>query len=445
MGSVGFGSLGPSGSGIDVQAFVEQVLFVERAPVRLWETQRTKLDAQAAAIRDINSKLGALQDAVNALRDLAGQFNSKLAKSSSADVLTAAADTTATAATHQIAVSSLATTSSYYSSQLADESTAFGTGSFDLQIGSGAPTTITVDGTNNTLDGIAAHINGLDLGVAASVITDANGARLSLVGKISGSPGDLTISNNTSGLTFTKAVTGTNASLTVNGVPVTSSTNSVSSVVAGVTFELLSISATTVTVTVKPDPGKAREAVDEFVTTYNAVVQSINAQFTYNSATNSAPPLFGDSSLRILQERVLTSATYSITGNDDFVNLGTIGINMLDDGTLSVDGTKFNSAFASNFANVQALFQSTSPAGIGQNFASTLDSLTDSIDGLLNVSLKGISESQNSLTQQISAFNVRLEYRRTALNEQFSRVDGLLRELPTLLAQIQNQLATLPK
>ena len=234
MGSVSFGSVGGSGSGIDVLGFVNQVLFAERAPVRLLETQQVLLDAQSSALSDINTKLSDLKDAINALKDLSGKFNTKITASSDTSVLTATADASATAATHSITVSALATTSSYYSSQLADGSTTFATGSFDLQIGTGSPTTITVDATNDTLDDLATHINSLALGVTASVITDADGARLSILSDASGVPGDLTISNNTTGLTFTKAATGTNASLTVNNVPINSTSNTVSGSGVGV-------------------------------------------------------------------------------------------------------------------------------------------------------------------------------------------------------------------
>ncbi len=139
--SFGFsGVSSSSGSGIDVAAFVEQILFAERAPARLLETQKKLFDSQASALRDINSKLLTLKDKINALKDASGKFNSKSAVSSATAVLTVAADATALTATHLVTVTSLATTSSYYSSQLTNGSTTFATGSFNLQIGTGTPT-----------------------------------------------------------------------------------------------------------------------------------------------------------------------------------------------------------------------------------------------------------------------------------------------------------------
>ena len=443
MGSVNFGSVGGSGSGIDVLGFVNQVLFAERAPVRMLETQQVLLDAQSSALSDINTKLNDLKTAINALKDLSGKFNSKITASSDTGVLTAAADASAATATHSITVSALATTSSYYSTQLADGSTTFSTGTFDLQVGTGSTTTITVDATNDTLDDLATHINNLALGVTASVITDADGARLSILSDESGAPGDLTISSNTTGLAFTKAASGTNASLTVNNVPISSTSNTVSGVIAGVTLSLTATTASAVTVTVQPDTTQAREAIDDYVDSYNAVLTAINAQFTYDVENDSVPPLGGDSSLRLVQTQILTASVYSITGNNGLVNLGSIGVNTQDDGTLLVDGSKLDGYLSTNFTDVQNLFQSQSPAGFAENFSTEIIALTDSIEGPLHVALKGITNSKSSITDQIEAFEVRLEFRQQSLLEEFSRVDTLLRSFPVIMAQIQSQLGSL--
>jgi flagellar hook-associated protein 2 len=444
MSTISFGSTALSnGSGIDVQSIVNQLLFVERAPARSWETQRTLLNSQASAARDINSKLLDLQSKLNALKDLAGKFNSHTAASSDPTTVSASADPTAASASHSITISSLAATSSYYSAQLADSSTIFATGSFDISIGGSAPTTITVDSTHNTLDGLAAAVNDLNIGVRASIITDANGSRLSLVSSSSGAAGDLAISNNSTGLSFTKAATGKNAELTVDGVPVSSATNSVNTAVAGVTFNLLSISVSAVSVTVQPDTSKAREAATDFVTSFNAVVQSINAQFSANPSSGQVPPLFADGSLRLVQDQILASATYSIAGNNGITTLGAIGISMQNDGTLSVDGARLDNALSSSYAEIQNLFQSQSPAGFARNFSTQLTTLTDSLSGTLNLALKGIAENQAALTNQISDFDTRLEARRQQLSDQYSRIDAQLRQLPLIQAQIQAQLGSL--
>jgi len=92
---------------------------------------------------------------------------------------------------------------------------------------------VTIGSTDNTLNGLSAAINAQNLGVTASVITDANGARLALVSNTPGSAGGITVSGNTTGLTFNLAASGSNASLTVDGVPVNSASNTVAGVIPG--------------------------------------------------------------------------------------------------------------------------------------------------------------------------------------------------------------------
>ena len=104
---------------------------------------------------------------------------------------------------HTIVVNNLATSSSsYYSDPVANSTTPLAAGTFTIQVGSQPATTITIDATNNTLDGLAAAITNANLGVTASVVNDSNGARLAIVSNTSGAASDLTINNVSSGLSF---------------------------------------------------------------------------------------------------------------------------------------------------------------------------------------------------------------------------------------------------
>ena len=106
-------------------------------------------------------------------------------------------------------------------------------------MGSEPATTITIDDTNNTLDGLAAAITKPNIGVTASVVNDSSGARLAIVSNTSGAASDLTINNAGSSLSFTKGATGTDASLTVDGVPISSASNTIANSVAGLTLNLV--------------------------------------------------------------------------------------------------------------------------------------------------------------------------------------------------------------
>jgi flagellar hook-associated protein 2 len=430
------------GQGIDVNQFVQLALAADNARITQFQSQQTNLGAKAKALTQITGDLTALQAAAFALNDPLGTLNGQTATSSNATALSATATSTATPAVHTITVSSLATTSSQYTNALATSSTTLGTGSFQIQVGSGAPATIAVSSTNNTLDGIAAAINNQSVGVLASVITDANGARLSLVSQTTGAPGDVTVSGNTTGLTFTKAVTGSNASLVVDGVPISTTSNVVSGVINGVTLNLTSAAPTTpVTVTVTPDATKATTAVNTFVSAYNTAIKDISAQFQVNPDGSGGGALEADGSLREAQSALLGATSYAISGNNGFVNLSTIGVNLANDGTLSVDQSKLSSALSSNSSNVQSLFQATT-TGFAGHLSTVLTSLVDPASGVLGLDTLGIAQTAQSLGQKISDLQAALIVKQQNLNLVYSQVNTTLQSLPLLQSQLAQQLAT---
>jgi flagellar hook-associated protein 2 len=315
------------------------------------------------------------------------------------------------------------------------------TGSFQLQVGSNAPVTITVDSTNDTLNELAASINNQGLGVTASVVNDANGARLAIVSNQTGAPGNLTVSNNTTGLTFTQAVAGTNASLTVDGIPISSTTDTVAGVIPGVTLNLISAAQSSpVTLTVGTDTTAASNAINSFVSAYNQAINDINAQFAVNSDGSGVQPLEADGSLQDAQAQLLSAVAYSVSGNNGAVNLASLGINVNDDGTLSVDSGTLQSALENNYAAVQNFFQNTT-TGFAQNLDNVLNGLNQAGTGSLTLDLAGINQTQQDLTDQINDLNSSIAQQQQTLTQTYSQVNVTLQELPLLIQQVNAQLA----
>ncbi len=427
----------------NAQAYVQAIIQAESGPEQLMQQQVSVLSSQASALSTISSQLSALQTAVLALNDFQGALAAQKATSSNTGVATVTAGAGATSGTHSLTVSTLATTSSEYTNTLANGTTTFTTGSFSVAVGSNSPTVINVTSSNNTLNGLAASINSAGAGVTASVITDSSGARLSLVSNTTGAPGDLTISSNTTGLTFTKAVTGTNASYTLDGIALNSTSNSITGALAGVTLNLAGTTASPVTITVAPDTSQATTAIQNFVSAYNTVIQSLNQQFTYDPTTQSTGPLGTDQIVMQLQQSVLGDASYSISGNSGYTNLASIGINMNADGTLAVDSGQLSAAMAANYSAVQNLFQQVSPTGFAQNFTNDLTNLT-STTGPVAEDQQGISQQTSDLNQQIADFQANLNAQEQQLMQVYSQVAVTIGSLPGLLSQTQSELAKLP-
>ncbi len=430
------------GTGINVQQFVQFALANQQANITALQNQQTSITGQTAALSTISAEVNNLGTAAAALSDPLGALSAEVANSSNSSIVGATASSTATPGAHTVTVNSLATTSSYYTGLLQSSSTTITPGSFQIQVGSGSPITITVDSTNNTLSQLASTINNKGAGVSASVIQDANGYRLAVVSSSSGAPGDITVSGNTTSLNFTKAVTGTNASLVVDGIPISSATNTVSNVINGVTLSLGSPSPNTpVSVNVSPDTTQVTTAINNFVTAYNKVISDVNSQFKVSSDGSGGGVLESDNSLRDVQSQLLAAISYSIPGNGGLVNLASIGVNLNNDGTLSVDNGALASALSSNFSGVQNLLQNTTN-GFSQNVSKVVSSITQSGTGILSIDSQSLTNTSVSLGQQVSDLQAALAIQQANLTTVYAQVNATLQELPLLQSQISQQLSS---
>ena len=431
-----------SGSGIDVQSTVDQLMSLQKAPLTHMQRQQTNLTSQTSALTDIQRRLQSLENVVQSLGDYTGSVAARTAMSSQSSAISATATSAAVISQHQISVDHMASRSSWYSKPLSG-SASLPAGSFTLQLGSKPTVTINVS-NGDSLQTVANNINAKNAGITANVISDANGSRLTLISNDTGTSNEIAVSADSVSLGFQESSSAKNASLTVDGVQIDSASNTISTVIPGVTLSLTGSTTGTATLTVAADSSQAEQAVNSFVSAYNSAIQAISAQFTYDPISKTAGPLSGDSSLRTIQETLLGSLSYSMSNNNGIASLVSLGVNMQDDGTLSVDSGKLESALASNYSAVQNFFQSTTPQGFSQTLNATLKGMLDSSKGAVTVDLRGISDTNTSLQNQIDDMNTRLDTEEQSLLLQFEQVDALLRSYPTTMDQISAVLASLP-
>jgi flagellar hook-associated protein 2 len=449
-------SLNPSsllnGTGIDVSSLVSQVLATQTAGLQQLQQQQTDLQTQASLLTGINGALSNLSSAVNALTDVLGPLSAVSAQSSQTSVLTASAQSTAVPGTHTLVVSTLASQSTLYTDSVADANTSIlpaNAASADIQFQGGGANGPTRDipisaGSNDTLNSLVSYINAQNWGVTATTLTDATGSRLAIYGNTPGSTGALAITSNTSSLAFNPPVGGTDANFTVDGIPFSSTSNTVSGAIPGVTLNLLgAYPGVQVQVSVAPDTNQVAQAVTNFVSAYNAIIGDINQQFTVNATTNNEGPLGGDSSLRSLQSSLLNDSTYSV-GSGAVASLDSLGITTNDDGTLSVNSSQLNSAISSNPSQVLNFFQNSSGTGFANNFAADLQNLTDPTQGVISLDLTENSTKQQDLSNSIADVQDRLSAQQTQLQTEFSQVNALLEAFPSQLQAVQVELGIAP-
>ena len=446
MGTVGISFGSPTaGTGFNVSDTVSQIVANLQNVEAPWKSQLANLQSQDTAISSLGSLLSTLSNDVSQFTDFEGVLSQKEGSSSDTSVLAlTSASSSAVAGTHTIVVNSLAATSSGYLDEIANSSDTL-TGSISIKVGSGAAHTITLDSGDNTLSDLAAAINSAGIGVTAGIISDTNGSRLSLVSGTSGTAGDLTVtsaitdSSTSTALDFNNAVSGANASLIVDGINVSSASNTVSTVIPGVTFQLLATSPVTngtpenIQVQIVNDTASVTSSLDQFVSDYNSVVSAINAQEA-NTSSGTAAPLFGTPTLTLLQEQILGSIN-SENSQGDIGSITQLGITVNDDGTISLDSATLNNELNSDYSGVVSFFQNPNSWGI--YFSNTLNNLgTSNVTGTLALALSSDSATESTLNQNISTENLLISSQQISLTEELTSADETLQAIPSNLDNI---------
>ncbi|HUN90340.1 MAG TPA: flagellar filament capping protein FliD [Terriglobales bacterium] len=434
-----------SSGGFDVQSLADAMIQADQAPEQTWQTQLQTAQSQASALQALSTDLSNLSDDANSLNDYTGAFSSRSVTSSNSSVVTASATTGAAIGEHSVTVTNLASKASYYSNtQVATGDTALTTGgTLSIKVGNG--TTQTIDLSQyNTLNKIAAQINKLSIGATASVINDSSGSVLSLVGNNTGTANDVTLSTTTgAALSFTQTSSGKDANFSIDGIPLTSATNTVTGIISGVSFQLAGQSSSAVDVSVSADTGATSQAIGSFVSDYNTLISALNSQFTFDTSRNSAGPLADDSVVQQLQQQLLQAISGSTSSSGSITGLSSLGITMNDDGTLSLDSSILNNALSSNFSDVQNFLQNTGN-GFASNLSDLLTSLTDPTNGPISVDLKGINATETSLNDSINNMNANMAILRQQLVDQLTQASNALQELPLEEEQIAADLGQLP-
>ena len=234
---------------------------------------------------------------------------------------------------------------------------------------------VTIDSTDNSLQGIATAINKANIGVSASIINDGSGTpyRLVLSSNSTGADSSMKISvSGDSALSnllsedpagtqnLTQSVAAQNTNLTVNGIAISSPNNTVSEAIQGVTLNVSQTGSTSITVA--QNTTTLQSAVSSFVTAYNTLNSTLNAATAYNSTTKTGAILLGDPGLLTVQTGLRQVLSGAISGlNLNMNSLAQLGITFngtggQSDGSISLNTATLQSALASNPNGVAAVF-----------------------------------------------------------------------------------------
>lgn len=392
------------GSGLLTSDLVEDIIAAEREATDLrLGAKRAEFEAKISAFGSLQSQLATLDSASSQLAS-SGSLLLNSVTSTDESVVTATVNSTATPGIHTVDITSTARAHTLTSIRFDSADSVVGDGTLDFRFGtttfSGgaydtfsenealATASITIDSSNNTLDGVRDAINAANVGVTASVVDDGQGFLLVLKSDQTGADYSMEITvteGGTAGLSalafnagaavegtnFTQSVAASDAVLTVDGIPITRETNTVSGVIEGLTFNLLADSdGSEVTVSVQQDTEAITSNLQSFIDAYNSVKSLADELSAYDTENNIAGLLTGDSTIRsvLSQMRRFIGESIPDVSSSSIRALIDIGISTNQDlgFQLQLDSTKFQSALAANPDDVLALLASQSRASDSQ-------------------------------------------------------------------------------
>lgn len=384
------------GSGLDVNGLISKLMALEQQPLARLDRQEADHQAKISAYGSLKGALSSFQNAVKTLSapEKFSAMKASVAKSTAnTDIATIAASGTAIAGNYSLEVTTLAQSHKLKSGTFTALTSTVGTGTITFEFGtySGgvftpngdkAAKTLTVDSSNNTLSGIRDAINAAGAGVSANIVNDGTGYRLVFSSTDSGAENSLKITTddddltdtNTSGLSqlaydpeavvgsgknLTETVAAQNAVFLLDGVSISSATNTVTDAIEGATLTLLAVTASATTISVSRDVSGVKTSIDAFVKAFNDVKKTIKDLSAYNTETKKASVLTGDTALRgvdsLLRETLNTALRYAGGG---LTTLSEVGISFQKDGTLAFDSAKLQTAFDDTTKDVSTLFAS---------------------------------------------------------------------------------------
>lgn len=446
------------GSGLDLESILESLEESKTATLLTpITTQEASVEAEISAYGTLTSSLNALQTAAEALAD--ASLYQSLSTSLSGSGVSVSTTSSAVAGSYSIEVSQLAQAQSLATDGIADTSTTLGTGTLTLQSGSGTAISITLGSSNNTLAGLRDAINAAGGGITATIVSDGSASpyRLVLTSSSTGTDAEMTVSYSSSDSSdlasslfgyadgagsMTETVAAKNAELTINGISVTSQSNTVKDALQGVTLNLTATGASQ-TLKVERDTDKILKAITAFVDAYNDFASTVDDLTAYDADSATGGELLGDSTTRRISTE-LASDIYSSVGSGTFSYLSQLGITLQSDGTLSIDEDTLQSALDDNIDAVTQFFiGSDGKSGFISRITEDLDSYLDEDTGLITAKTDSLESKLDRLEERYEQKQALIDSEMERWREQFTQLDTLISTLNSTADYLTTQFEAL--
>lgn len=465
------------GSGIDAASIMTKLMALEAQPLNRLKEQADTYNTKLSNIGKLQAHMAALRDKANALVAPSLWTGTK-ATVSDASALKASTGPATPPGSYSVLVNRLATGQTLASGSFAASNTAPGAGTLQIEIGSydaanlftpkagASPLAISV-AADDTLASIRDKINNAGGTVVAGIVNDASGARLTLRSRETGAESAFRVSateaiddgvpdTGLSALAYDAAVasspmrrtsTAANADVSINGIAISTATNTLDNVVDGLTLTLSKEGPTPVVVDVANDLDAVKTAINDFVNAFNTAASFIRAQTAYNAESKTGGPMQSDQGVLALQSQLRGVINEASSASGVFGRLSDIGIVLKTDGTLETKATKLDGALV-NLSETRKLLATDGADSAGSGFARRFKRLADAalgVQGLFDVRTSSLRQQLDRNGKSQDKMQDRLDSVQARLQRQYTALDTTMAQLNTLSSYMSQQIAAFSK
>lgn len=423
---------------------VETIIEAERIPIKTQEAAREKAQSKLKLVQDLETKFTDIDKSLNQLVNTKGFLNNKLT-SGDPNVLTGTTDPeNPVTGSWNVEVMQLPQKAAAITNGFPDkDTTEVGVGYLKFDTPDG-PKDVYINGKNSTLDGVVRAINGSNVGVRASIITDRtdkqNPYKLMITGLATGDEKQVSFPtvymlDGDQDLLFEQTKEALNGKVKIDGFEFEVSENTIKDLIPGLTLELKQAApGREITINVKEDFEVIVGRVDEFVKATNGVLAFIQQQNALNEKSDTTKTLGGDGILRSIENRIRNLVQAPMLGVTGSVKrLSEVGIEFQRNGVLQLDRKKLDAILSRNARDVGTFLAGD---GFTTGFIPTLKR---EISNFTNQAYGPLANRKQGLQTKIDSINKSIENKERALTRREETLRRQFASLEEKMTKLQQQ------
>lgn len=472
------------GSMLDANTIISKLMGIERIPLGKLQKTAASMQTTLSTYGQLKSQVSSLQDSLGPLLQ-ASSYKLISAENSDPTAVSSKVSGDAVPGTYTVAVTAMASAQTNVSAkgQFNKASDPVAAGKITIDIGTwstdpdkpgftaapeSTPATIVIDAKSNpTLASLRDSINAAKIGVSASIVTDASGARLALTSTATGAqngfrirteapdesgsdtPGTTDLSwlnydptQSSSGLTL--AQPGSDTQATVNGIPVSSPDNVLTGVLEGQTITVTKPTSSA-TIKVSRNTDSLRAMVSSFISAYNGLNKFMSGLSGYDRDSKTAGPLLSDPTALSIQRQLHQQATDSSMASTTLTNLRSVGIELQRDGSLKFNEGSFSKAIKDLPELQKAMTHADSNNPANNGFIQRLQNWTKQVLDSKGTLASGTQSLQSKITKNQNdqqKINRQLTKVQQELTRQYSALDSKVSKSFALQKYVNQQITT---